>query len=314
MKKILRGVVLDKSTLGKSEMPLGLQNLVEWKCYENTTKAELSERLKEVDVVLTNKVNLGQKELENTSVKYIGVLATGTNNIDLNYCKSNGIEVKNAVGYSTDSVAQHTFSMLLSFMHNTSYFDNYVKESKYMTSPSFTHLGFEFAELKNKKWGIIGLGAIGNKVAQIANVFGAEVVYYSSSDEDRSTIYNRLSLAKIAEQCDIISIHAPLNDKTNQLINADFFKLLKKKPILINVGRGGIVVEDDLIEALNKGLLLGACLDVFENEPFDYQVKYKSLQNPSKILFSPHIAWASIEARNKLWEMTENNLQVWINK
>lgn len=310
----MKAVVLDKSTLGNIDFPKELLELADWDFLETTESHEVASIIKNKEIVLTNKVVLGKEELSDSNVKYIGVLATGTNNIDLDYCKKNNIVVKNAFGYSTDSVAQHTFSMLFSFLSKSHYFDAFVKESEYANCPIFTHFGFEFSEIKGKVWGIIGMGAIGRKVAEIASVFGVEIVYYSSSNLDREHTYSRLSLDELAQKCDFISIHAPLNEKTSNLVNISFLEKMKPSAILLNLGRGGIVNEEDLIQALNQNMLLGACLDVFESEPFDFKEKYKALKDKNKLLLSPHIAWASVEARKTLLQITLENLTSWTNK
>ena len=308
----LNGVILDYATLGEISLPEELHQKVNWEIFSETSKNELSERLVGADIVLTNKVILGEEELSGTPVKYIGVLATGVNNIDLNYCADHNIEVKNAVGYSTDSVAQHTFAMLFSAIVNISKQDEFVKND-YGSSRIFTNFNHEFFEIKNKTWAIIGLGNIGKKVAEIAHCFGANVVHYSTSGISRSEKFPLNDLQQIADSADIISIHSPFNDKTENLINYDFLTSLKKKPYLLNLGRGGIVNEDDLIIALNEDKLTMACLDVFEKEPFEFSEKYSALTDKNKILCTPHIAWASKEARTELLAITQQNLLDWIN-
>jgi glycerate dehydrogenase len=172
----------------------------------------------------------------------------------------------------------------------------------------FTHYGYEYTELAGKTFGIIGMGTIGQKVADVASAFGAKVIYFSSSGNDRTDKFERFGLNELLSKSDVISIHAPLTPQTQHLIGLPQFQKMKSNAILINMGRGGIVVEDDLIEALNDDLISGVCLDVFENEPFDFTVKYSKLKNPKKLLLSPHIAWASVEAREKLLEITTKNL------
>lgn len=312
MKTNLKAVILDKSTLGSIAIPKELLDLAQWEFFDQTDSQDVRERIQDVDIVFTNKVVLNKEQLEGSRVRYIGVLATGTNNIDLNYCADNNIAVKNAVGYSTDSVAQHTFSMLLSFISKSHYFDEFVKDSSYSNSPIFTHFGFEYSEIKGKTWGILGMGAIGRKVAEIATAFGVIVVYYSTSGEDREAKFQRLSLEDFVEQSDIISIHAPMNDKTNRLVDYQFMSNMKPNAILLNLGRGGIIVEDDLIKVLNENRIAGVCLDVFESEPFDFVSKYKELTDKNKLLLSPHIAWASEEAREKLLDISLENLKTWL--
>lgn len=313
MKAKIKGVVLDWSTLGKVDFLEELSEQIDWTFFEYTESHQTAERIKNTEVVLTNKVELNAQNLTGSAVQYIGVLATGTNCIDWDYCHQNHLEVKNAVGYSTDSVAQHTFSFLLQAIAKISFQDQYVKES-YGKSPVFTHYGHEYYQIKGKKWGIIGLGNIGKRVAEIATVFGAEVSYYSTSDQKRSDQYPRVSLAELLSTSDFVTIHSPLNDQTLNLIGQKELGQMKSSAILINVGRGGIIHENDLIQALNEGQITTACLDVFEEEPFDFKTKYSALEHPDRLIASPHVAWASREARQALLDITAQNLSLWLNK
>jgi lactate dehydrogenase-like 2-hydroxyacid dehydrogenase len=305
----MKAVILDRETLGSVSLPKKLLSLANFEIFEHTKPEEIATRIEKVDIILTNKVILSESVLKKSPVKFIGVLATGLNNIDLDYCARKGIVVKNAAGYSTDSVAQHTFSMLFNFLSKNEYFDSYIKSGNYSKSSMFTHFGHEYTEIAGKTFGIIGMGAIGQKVADVANAFGAKVIYYSSSDANRSAKYKRYKLNDLLAESDFLSIHAPLTPKTKGMIGLEEFSKMKSNAILLNLGRGGIVIEDDLVQAINNQMIAGACLDVFETEPFDFTKKYQKLNQPEKLLLSPHIAWASKEAREKLLKITCQNIE-----
>jgi glycerate dehydrogenase len=230
-------------------------------------------------------------------------MATGMNNVDLEYAKQKGIIVKNVAGYSTNAVAQVTFAFVLEIMNKVRYFNDYVN-NEYSDSDIFTHI-INWNELNGKKWGIIGLGAIGKKVAEIATAFGCEVSYYSTSGKNSNSDYKQVELNALLKNSDIISIHAPLNENTQNLLNKDNLNLIKKGAILLNLGRGGIVNEKDLSEIIDeKGFFAG--FDVFTKEPIE---KNNSLLKSKNILLTPHIAWASVEAREKLVELAYQNIK-----
>lgn len=304
MKKI---VILDGKTLGKVNFER-LKEFGDVKYYDVTSKGEVKERIKDANIVLTNKVILNSENLcEAKNLELICETATGFNNIDINYARENGIGVTNVAGYSTNTVVQHTFAMGLTLLDEVSYYDNYVKSGEYSRAGLFTSLNRPFNELHGMKWGIIGLGSIGKKVAKVADAFGAKVVYYSTSGKNNSDEYERVSFENLLEGCDIISIHAPLNDSTLGLMNYEAFTKMKSTAILINMGRGPIVVEKDLAKAIDEELIRGAALDVFEIEPISEDNPLMSLNKKERLILSPHIAWASIEARDRLFnEVVEN--------
>lgn len=293
-------VILDAKTLGADIDLDPIKALGEVEIYPLTEKEDVAKRIQDAQVVITNKVVLREANLkEATSLKLIALFATGFNNIDLDYAASRGIGVVNVAGYSTQSVAQHTFAMLFHLLEQLSFYDAYVKEKKYAESDTFAYIARPFYELTNKTWGIIGMGAIGKEVARLAEAFGAKVVYYSTSGNNRDGGYPLVSLETLLETSDIISIHAPLNDKTRNLIGEKELQKMKKSSILINVGRGKIIDEEALARALKEDLIRGAALDVLAKEPISpthpfYQV------DPSKWFVTPHIAWASVEARRNL--------------
>ncbi|MGV3586616.1 MAG: D-2-hydroxyacid dehydrogenase [Adhaeribacter sp.] len=306
-------VFLDLKTMGEVPNLHLLEQHGTVTYYETTTPAEVPARIKEADIVIVNKVNLDQSALAAApNLKLVCVAATGTNNIDKAAGAESGIVVKNVVDYSSASVAQLTFAMLLHLLHKLPYFDNYVKQGEYAQSDIFTHLKHPFREIKNKRFGIIGLGNIGRQVARIAEAFGAEVVYYSASGGNTNQPYQRLELEEFLRTSDIISIHAPLNEYTQNLLHYDRLQFLKSSAILINVGRGGIVNEADLVRALNENLLLAAGLDVFEQEPIDANNPLLNIQHKEKLVLTPHIAWASVEARTLLVEKVEQNIQTFL--
>ncbi|KAA5544831.1 D-2-hydroxyacid dehydrogenase [Adhaeribacter rhizoryzae] len=306
-------VFLDLKTMGEVPNLHLLEQHGNVTYYETTTPAEVPARIKEADIIIVNKVNLDKPALEAaTNLKLICVAATGTNNIDKVAAAERGIVVKNVVDYSSASVAQLTFAMLLHLLHKLPYFDNYVKQGEYAQSEIFTHLNHPFREIKNKRFGIIGLGNIGRQVARIAEAFGAEVVYYSASGGNTNQPYQRLELEEFLRTSDIISIHEPLNEYTQNLLHYNRLQLLKPSAILINVGRGGIVNEADLVRALNENLLLAAGLDVFEQEPIEANNPFLNIQHKEKLVLTPHIAWASVEARTLLVEKLAQNIQTFL--
>lgn len=310
MKKI---VILDGKTLGELDFDK-LREFGELAYYDTTKPEEVVERIKDANIVLTNKVVLNENNLkEAKNLELICETATGFNNIDIVYAKNNNIAVTNVAGYSTNTVAQHTFATVLSLYDKLSYYDNYVKSGDYAKSGLFTNVSKPFYELEGKTWGIIGFGAIGKKVAKIAEVFGVNVIYYSTSGKNSNSEYKRVDFKELLDQSDIISIHAPLNKDTQGLINYDALKNMKKSSILVNMGRGPIVVEADLAKALDEELIAGAALDVFEVEPIKEDNPLISIRNKENLVVTPHIAWASVEARVRLFEEVINNIKAFYN-
>ncbi|EEH98779.1 D-2-hydroxyacid dehydrogenase [Clostridium tertium] len=310
MKKI---VILDGKTLGELDFDK-LREFGELAYYDTTKPEEVVERIKDANIVLTNKVVLNENNLkEAKNLELICETATGFNNIDIVYAKNNNIAVTNVAGYSTNTVAQHTFATVLSLYDKLSYYDNYVKSGDYAKSGLFTNVSKPFYELEGKTWGIIGFGAIGKKVAKIAEVFGVNVIYYSTSGKNSNSEYKRVDFKALLDQSDIISIHAPLNKDTQGLINYDALKNMKKSSILVNMGRGPIVVEADLAKALDEELIAGAALDVFEVEPIKEDNPLISIRNKENLVVTPHIAWASVEARVRLFEEVINNIKAFYN-
>ncbi|NFG60508.1 D-2-hydroxyacid dehydrogenase [Clostridium sp. CMCC3677] len=304
-------VVLDGKTLGNVDFSK-LNEFGKVTYYDLTSRNEVEERIENANIVLTNKVVLNENNLKNAkNLELICEMATGFNNIDIKYAKENNIAVTNVAGYSTNTVAQHTFAMALNLYDKISYFDNYVKSKEYSRSNIFTNVDEVYKDIDGKVWGIIGLGAIGKRVAKIADAFGCKVVYYSTSGKNSNSEYDRVSFEELLEKADVISIHAPLNENTKGLMNHEAFKKMKEYSILINMGRGPIVVDADLAKAIDENLIGGAGLDVFEIEPIPENNPLLSVKNKEKLVLSPHIAWASEEARNRLFNDLLENIRVY---
>lgn len=305
-------VLLDAKTLGDDLDISVLEHFGTLTSYETTSPDETLERIEIADIVITNKVLITAHMMEETPrLKLICIAATGMNNVDLNAAKSKGIEVKNVAGYSTRSVVQHTFAMALYLLEKMAYYDTSVKDGTWTRSGLFTDVSRPFYEISGKKWGIIGLGTIGQEVAKIATAFGAEVSYHSTSGENLNRAYPHQSLEFLLKECDIISIHAPLNDNTYNLINKNNLPYIKEGAILLNLGRGGIVNETDLSFELDRRKFY-AGLDVLEKEPLVLNNRLNEVKHKERLLITPHIAWASIEARKKLLEGIVENIQTYM--
>lgn len=294
-------VFLDAKTIGEDIDLSGFDALGEVVKYGFSTAQEARERSKDADVLILNKVQVNEQTIgEADHLKLVCVTATGTNNLDKEYLDKRGITWRNVAGYSTESVAQHTFAMLFYLLEKLPYYDNYVKSEKYVNDVSFTHFAKAFHELSGMTYGIIGLGNIGRRVADIAKAFGCRVIYYSTSGRNSQPGYERVSFDELLEQSDIVSIHAPLDENTLGLMNKETFAKMKKSAILLNVGRGPIINEADLAEALNNKTIASAGLDVLSVEPMQEDNPLRGIKDSERLLITPHIAWAGVEARNRL--------------
>ena len=304
--------ILDAKTLGKDAQLRCFEEFGQVQTYANTTPDELVQRLENVDIMITNKVKIRKDTMEKCpKLKLICITATGMDNIDLDAAAELGIEVKNVAGYSTHSVAQHTFALVLELFTHVSYYDNFVKNDGWVQSPIFTHIDNPIREIHGKKWGIIGLGAIGKQVATIAQAFGAKIWYHSTSGKNTNSDYPRTDLKNLLSQSDIVSIHAPFNEKTKGLIGKDELALMKKDALLINVGRGGIIDEVALKDALeNEQIYAG--LDVLATEPMAPDAPLRELTCKERLVITPHVAWASIEARMTLIDQVMNNIKTFL--
>jgi len=295
----MRIVLLDALTFGDTNLS-AFNTLGEIKVYQTSLADEVQQRVANATVIVTNKVVITKEIMQNSlNLKLICIAATGMNNVDLDAAKELDIKVKNVVAYSTDSVIQHTFSMLFYLLGHSRYYDESVKSGAYSKSKIFTDVSKPFYEIKNKKWGIIGLGDIGRGVAKIADAFGANICYYSTSGKNHSQEYKRVKLKELLMGCDIISIHAPLNENTQNLLDYEQLLTCKDGAVILNLGRGGIINENAVAKIIDeKNLYFG--LDVLEKEPMLKNHPLLSVKNSDKLYISPHIAWTSKEAREKL--------------
>lgn len=306
-------VLLDTDTMGQDMEFSSIERLGECVKYKNTSPEEVSERIKDADVVVINKVLLSSEVLQNAqNLKLICLFAIGYNNVDINYCKEHNIRVRNVPGYCVESVCQHTFALLFMLIENMRYYDDFVKCGSYSRSTVANHLGRPFFEISGKKWGIIGMGAIGRAVADCAASFGAQVCYSSISGAVRKEKYEHVDLNTLFSECDIISIHAPLNEKTMHLIGEKELKMMKKTAFIVNVGRGAVIDEAALAEAIDNGVIAGAALDVYSTEPPKEDSPIMSVKDGERIVYTPHIAWSSLEARKRCISMTADNIEAFI--
>ncbi|MBS5214759.1 MAG: D-2-hydroxyacid dehydrogenase [Clostridiales bacterium] len=306
-------VILEANTLGADVDLSVFEKLGNVTQYGQSDEENTADRVKDANIIVVNKVPMNEQTLKKADhLKMIAVTATGTNIIDKAYTDKRGIAVSNVGGYSTMSVAQHTFALALYLVHKMNYFDSYVKSGQYIKSDIFTNLDMTYQELDGKTWGIIGLGNIGKKVAQIARVFGCRVIYYSTSGKNQNDQYERVDFDTICRESDLLSIHAPLNNATENLMNKDAFQKMKKSAVLINVGRGPIVNEEDLVEALENGEIAAAGLDVISAEPMREENPLMKIKDSGKLVVTPHIAWASTEARQRLVREVYLNIEAFL--
>ena len=301
-------VFLDSKTLGSDINLDQFDSLGEVIYYDFTAPCDVPERVKDADVIITNKAIVNKNSMENSDIKLICITATGMNNIDLEYAQEKGIPVKNVAGYSTSSVAQLTFSYILQFVQKINFYDNYVKSGGWENSDIFTNNDKPFYELNGKTVGIIGLGNIGKEVAKIATVFGCKVIYYSTSGKNNDNSYKNVSLEVLLKESDIISIHCALNEQTNNLLNKNNLDNLKDGAILLNLGRGGLVNEQDITDTLNNGSDIYFATDVTTVEPIQKSSPLLTINDKERVIITPHIAWASIEARTRLMDLVYKNI------
>lgn len=291
-------VVLEKMSLGFDIDISFYEEFGEVIYYDNTSVDEITDRIADADIVIANKVPLNVETIGGASkLKLICETATGYNNVDIDYCRKNGIRVTNAVGYSTPIVAQHTFAMALYLLEKLPVYDTYVKNGDYEKAPMFTCFEPYFTELEGKTWGIIGLGNIGRKVAEIAKVFGCRVIFYSASGRNDTTDFEKVDFDTLLSESDVLSLHCPLTDRTQNIINAEALAKMKKTAILLNVARGPVVDEQALYDALTTGQIAAAGLDVLVKEPITADNPLAKIKDSTKLLITPHMAWASREAR-----------------
>lgn len=307
-------VVLEKNSVGSDVDMSSMNDLGELIIYPNTFQDQIAERVADADVVVINKCRMNAQTIGNAkNLKLIAVFATGYDVVDLKYCEERGIAVANVKGYSTDSVAQHTIALALSLIEKLSYYDNYVKSGAYSEQEFFCHMGERFWDLNDKTWGIVGMGNIGSKVAKIAEALGCKIIYYSTTGNHDVPGYERVTLEELCKRSDVLSVHCPLTDVTRGMVNKDFLSRMKSSAILVNVARGPIVCEEDLLWALNNGIIAGAGLDVLSKEPMAKENPLYGYKDSTKLIITPHMAWGSVEARQRLVEETALNIKAYQN-
>ncbi|WP_370750625.1 NAD(P)-dependent oxidoreductase [Eubacterium sp.] len=307
-------VILDAATLTiNNDIDFSIfDRFGEVKIYDFTKDEEIPERIKDADVILCNKSSMSEKDLSGAkNLKYIGLFATGYNNVDLEYTRKHGITVCNAGSYSTEAVAQHVFAFILHYYNTISRYDEFVKNKGWINTNKFSPF-MEMKELFGKTIGIIGYGSIGQKVAVIANAFGMNVLAYSRSALKEKIQSDEVTYAAVDEilgKSDIVTIHCPLNKDSEKMCNKEFFTKMKKDSLFINTSRGGVVNQEDLMWALNNNVIQYAALDVIKKEPMPEDCKLIETKN---LVITPHAAWAPLETRERLIKIVSKNLQKWV--
>ena len=303
-------VILDAKTLGSDISVSLFEKFGSVTVYDVTPSECVEDRINEADVIIVNKIKLNETNLSSAKrLKLICVTATGYDNIDIEYCKNNNIGVCNVRGYSSESVAQTTLSMALSLINNISEFDDYVKSGKYTASGTQNRVEPVFHEMSTLTWGIVGLGAIGKKTAELAKAFGCKVVAYKRTPDDD---YECVGIDELCKVSDIISIHLPLTEETCELINKDRITLMKKSAIVINVARGSVVDESALCDAVISGEIGGIGVDVYSIEPMLEDSPYNRVKDLKNVILTPHMAWAAYEARVRCMDEISLNIQTFL--
>lgn len=306
-------VLLDQKSLGEKLEFEKLESMGSVTYYDYTNQEQIIERCAEAEVVITNKGYFDEATIEALKqLKLICMTGTGYDKIDIQAARKMGVGVCNVLDYCSNSVAQHTLALVLQLVNHMNYYGDYVKSGKYIEDDAFTHYEVQINEIAQMTWGIVGMGSIGSKVAKIAEAMGAKVIYYSTSGKNQQDAYERVSFKDLLERSDIITIHAPLNDQTRNLFDEGVFAKMKKSAILVNVGRGDIVNEAALVSALNNHLIAGAALDVLSIEPMSKDSKLLPMLNDARLIITPHVAWASITARQSVIDEVALNIEAYI--
>lgn len=306
-------VILERNSVGTDVSVDALEAYGDVTIYRNTTIDDVKERVKDAEIIIANKAPLNADTLQEASqVKLICEFATGYDNVDIAYCRERGIKVANVVNYSTDAVAQHTFALCLYVLEKLSHYDHYVKSGAYGAQDRFSNFDLPFTELAGKTWGIVGMGNIGRKVAEIARAFGCNVIFYSPTGKSTCTDYQRVDFDTLLKESDFLSLHCPLSDITRNLIDLDALKKMKKTAILINVARGPVVNDEDLYTALTENYIAAAGLDVTSTEPMKSSNPLSTIMDSNQLIITPHLAWASIEARTRCVSETCKNIEAFL--
>ncbi len=310
---MMKIVVLDRTSVGEDVSVEGMKRYGQVDFYNSTSNELVAERVADADIIVVNKNLINEASLKDAShVKLICEFATGYDNVDIGYCKSRSIRVVNVRRYSTAAVAQHTVALALSVLENLPYYDNYVKSGAYAAQERFSHFEKTYYELEGRTWGIVGMGTIGQKVARAAEALGCHVIFYSASGHSTCTEYERVEFDELLARSDVLSLHCPLSERTRHLMNAEAFAKMKRSAILINVARGPVVDGNALYQALVSGQIRGAGIDVFEKEPVDADEKLTTLKDAGLLQLTPHMAWASVEARTRCVTETCLNIEAFL--
>lgn len=306
-------VFLDRKTIGEDISLKKFESFGKVICYDFTYPEEAADRVRDADILVVNKVPMNEQTLHAAGrLSLICVTATGINNLDLDYLGSRGIAWRNVAGYSTESVAQLTFSLLFYLWDHMAYYDRYVKSEAYVSDRFFSHFSNSFREINGKKLGIVGLGAIGHRVAQIADCFGMQVQYYSTSGAERPEPYPKVDFDTLLSTSDVISLHCPLNETTKGLINKEALERMKGDAILLNLSRGQVVDEAALADAIEQHRIGGAGLDVLCVEPMSADNPLTRIKDSDRLIITPHIGWAGVETRNRLMDTIYSQIEEYL--
>lgn len=306
-------VILERNSVGTDIDISCYEKLGHVTAYRNSLKEDVAGRVRDADILIANKAPLNEETLKDApKVKLICEFATGYDNIDLDYCKKRGIRVTNSRDYCTPAVVQHTFALALAVSEHLSYYDGYVKGGDYAMQDRFSHFGMPFAELRGKTWGIVGMGNIGRGVAKVAGAFGCRVIYYSTTGKNVVEGYEAVDKDTLLKESDFLSLHCPLNGNTKYFIDAQALHKMKKSAVLINVARGAVVNNEDLYTALEEETIAGAGLDVLEQEPITSANPLSRLTDSNRLIITPHMAWASNEARQRVVEEVYQNIEAFL--
>lgn len=307
-------VILERNSVGTDVDVSCLEKFGEVTCYPNTTAENTAERIREADIVICNKSPMNESTMKDApNIKLICLFATGYDNVDTAYCRSRGIKVANVVNYCTAMVAQHTLLLALALAEKLAHYDQYVKSGAYSAQDRFSNFDRVFHDLEGMTWGIVGMGTIGRRVAALAQALGCQVIFYSASGNSTCTEYERVDLDTLLKESDILSLHCPLSDRTRGLIDKSALEKMKKTAILINVARGPVVDTQALYDALTGDQIAAAGLDVLEKEPMAKDNPLRKIQDSTKLIVTPHMAWASVEARTRVVEETYKNIEAFLN-
>ncbi len=305
--------ILERNSVGTDVDVSCFEDFGEVVYYRNTVKETAVEHIEDADIIIANKTPLNEETLkQNPNVKLICEFATGFDNVDLEYCKKRGIKVANVKDYSTPAVAQHTIALALYLLEHLKHYDHYVKDGEYAAQDRFSNFDLPFSELEGMTWGIVGMGNIGQKVAKIADAFGCHVIFHSVTGNSKVTEYESVSKEELLQRADVVSLHCPLSDLTRHFIDEKALGLMKKDAILINVARGDVVDNDALYDGLVNGEIAAAGLDVIKNEPIKEDDKLYQIKDSNKLIITPHMAWASTQARNRLVHEVYLNIEAFL--